>query len=133
MNESDLKVATAHGRLDKAALLDAQNSYDTQRLLRAVDELDKLIAGIADQGGLRETLLRLHGMAHAVINDAGLTVATDRESLPELAAEGVAELQETISMLQGWVRAIEALGKAADSGLSRRADSATCHFWPYPG
>lgn len=116
MNESALTVATPHGRLDRAALLDAQNSYDTRELLRAVDELDKLVAGMVDQGGLRETLLRLHGMAHAVINGAGLTVATDRESLPELAADGAAELQEVILMLQGWVRLVEPLERlqAAD-------------------
>ena len=86
-----------------------ETSYDTQQLLRAIDDLDELVAGIAARGGLRETLLRLHGMAHAVINGAGLTVATERESLPELAAEGIAELQGAISILQGWVRAIEPL------------------------
>jgi hypothetical protein len=60
---------------------------------------------------LREKLLQLHGMAHTVINGAGLTVATDRESLPELAAEGIAELQEVILMLQKWVESIEPLGR----------------------
>jgi Tfp pilus assembly PilM family ATPase len=41
-------------------------------------------------------VLRLHGMAHSVINGAGLTVSTDAESLPELAGEIIDEAQRLL-------------------------------------
>ncbi|WP_245176306.1 hypothetical protein [Cupriavidus sp. AcVe19-6a] len=59
--------------------------------------------------GLRHTLLRLHGMAPTVINGAGMTVATDEESLPELAFDTLAEVLRIVTMLQGWLRQIEPL------------------------
>ncbi|MFJ4294222.1 Tn3 family transposase post-transcriptional regulator TnpC [Cupriavidus sp. NPDC089707] len=80
MNDSDETVETAYGRLDRAALRQAQDTYDTAILLRMVDELDALLADARAEDGLRDMLLRLHGMAHTVINGAGMTVATGEES-----------------------------------------------------
>lgn len=48
-------------------------------------------------------------MAHAVINGAGLSVSASQESLPELAFDATAEILQTISMLQRWVKLIEPL------------------------
>jgi hypothetical protein len=85
MRESKNTVATAYGPLDKAALLEAQNRYDTRGLLQAVDELDELVAAVTAEDGVRDMLLRLHGTAHTMIDGAELSVATNRETLPELA------------------------------------------------
>lgn len=109
MNESRNTVMTAYGRLDEAALLEVQNQYDTSALLRMVDDIDKLFLAAGNRGGLRDMLLRLHGMAHSVVNGAGLTVSTQGETLPELAGEFIDEVQEMISQLQGWIKKIEPL------------------------
>lgn len=109
MNENRNTVVTPYGRLDEAALLEAQNQYDTSALLRIVDDVDRLFSAAGDQGGLRNMLLRLHGMAHSVINGAGLTVSTEGETLPELAGEFIGEVQEMISQMQCWIKETEPL------------------------
>lgn len=109
MSDSKQTVVTAYGRLDQTALQEAQNTYDTRVLLTAVEELDKLLAAARGQDGLRDMLLRLHGMAHSVINGAGLSVATGQESLPELAFDTAAEIRELISTLQRWIARIRPL------------------------
>ncbi|MES2027350.1 MAG: Tn3 family transposase post-transcriptional regulator TnpC [Pseudomonadota bacterium] len=111
MSGAESTVATAYGRLDKAALEEAQTTYDTSAILNIVDELHEMILTAGESDGLREMLLRLHGMAHSVINGAGLSVATDGDSLPELAADVISEVQEMIFTLQKWVRRIEPLEK----------------------
>lgn len=109
MSDSDATVVTAHGRLDLVALTRAQNSYDTAALLNVVDELDRIVGRARGPDGLRDMLLRLHGMAHVVINGAGLSGSTSQESLPELAFDTTAEILQMISTLQGWVKLIEPL------------------------
>lgn len=109
MSDLDATIVTAYGRLDRAALTRAQIGYDTAALLSAVEELDGIVGRARGQDGLRDILLRLHGMAHAVINGAGTSVSTNQESLPELAFDATAEILQIISMLQGWVRLIEPL------------------------
>jgi hypothetical protein len=42
---------------------------------------------------MRDMLLRLHGMAHTVINGASMSVPPGEESLPELAFDVTAELE----------------------------------------
>lgn len=109
MSELEATIVTAYGRLDRAALTRAQSSYDTTALLSAVEELDRIVERARGKEGLRYILLRLHGMAHAVINGAGLSVSTSQESLPELALDATAEIQKTISTLQEWAKLIEPL------------------------
>ena len=109
---SDLDAATvltAYGRLDRAALARAQRTYDTSALLSVVEELDRIVARTRGQDGLRESLLRLQGMAHAVINGAGLSISANQESLPALASDATAEILRTISTLQEWLKLIEPL------------------------
>lgn len=108
MSESST-VKTPYGLLDEQALLELQNSYDTQRLLAVVDSLDRLLAGWRGEDGLRDSLLRLHGMAHTVINGARLAAPANRESLPELAWDITSDLRKAVETLQQWVRLIEPL------------------------
>ncbi|KWR75302.1 Tn3 family transposase post-transcriptional regulator TnpC [Cupriavidus sp. IDO] len=113
MSDSDDTVETAYGCLDRAALLQAQHTYDTTSLLRIVDDLDAMLGEARGEDGLRDMLLRLHGMAHTVINGAGMTVATGEESLPELAFDALSEVLRIVTMLQGWLRQIEPLEQLA--------------------
>lgn len=78
-------------------------------LLRMVDDLDAMLAEARAEDGLRDMLLRLQGLAHTVINGAGMTVATGEESSPELAFDTLAEVLRILTMLQGWPRQIEPL------------------------
>lgn len=109
MSDSDDTIETAYGRLDRATLREVQDTYDTTALLRMVDELDALLVGAREEDGLRDMLLRLHGMAHTVINGAGMSVPTDEESLPELAFDISAEVLRIVTLLQGWRRRLEPL------------------------
>lgn len=109
MSRSDDTVETAHGRMDKAALEQVRNTYDTTALLRMVDQLDNILAGARAEEGLRDMLLRLHGMAHTVINGADISVPTGEESLPELAVDVTAELVQIVTVLRTWISRIEPL------------------------
>jgi hypothetical protein len=105
---SDETVATPYGLLDRSALEDAAQSFDTRTLLRMVEELDRYIIPLQQDGGLRDQLLRLHSMASTVIDGAGLSV-TAGESLPDLASDAASEVQELIETLQGWLRHLQVL------------------------
>jgi hypothetical protein len=106
---SDDTVDTPYGQLDKAALLELENTYDTRVLLSAVEQLDQILLAARAQDGLRDTLLRLHGMAHTVVNGAGMVGSAQGESLPELAFDTTTELRELIATLQRWIKQIEPL------------------------
>ena len=109
MSDTRPTVMTAYGRLDEITLQEVQNSYDTSALLRVVDDVDRTLLAVGDRDGLRDMVLRLHAMAHSVINGAGLSVSTDSESLPELAGEIIEEAQDVITKLQAWIAQIEPL------------------------
>ncbi|MEF9947757.1 MAG: Tn3 family transposase post-transcriptional regulator TnpC [Comamonas sp.] len=109
MSDPETTVLTAYGRLDRVALTRLQSTYDTSKLLRAVEQLDRFVGNARGQDGLRDVLLRVHGMAHAVVNGAGLSGSADEESLPELAFEATSEIRQTIATLQGWLKLIEPL------------------------
>jgi len=113
MSKSDSVIETAYGLLDRAALEQAQDSYDTTALLRTVDQLDRMLVEAREADGLRDTVMRLHGMAHTVINGAGMTVPTGEDSLPELASDVVNDMRQMIQRLQGWIRQIEPLEELA--------------------
>ena len=109
MSETEDIVETPYGRLDRAALTKARESYETAALLRTIGELDELVGATCRDDGLADMLLRLHSMAHAVINGAPMDGAAGEETLPELAQDLIMDLEETIARLQGWVKRIEPL------------------------
>ena len=109
MSETKDTVETPYGRLDRAALTQARESYDTAGLLRTIGELDELVAAASRDDGFADLLLRLHSMAHTVINGAPMDVVAGEETLPELAQDLIMDLEETIERLQGWVKRIEPL------------------------
>jgi hypothetical protein len=73
-------------------------TFDTTQLLRAVDDLDTVRALLADPDELRADLLRLHGMAHTLINDGPVSITSADETITELAVDIEAEL-ESLSTL----------------------------------
>ncbi|WP_253958972.1 Tn3 family transposase post-transcriptional regulator TnpC [Paraburkholderia fungorum] len=79
---SDLE--TPYGIVDADALESLQQRYDTTVIQQAVDLFDTIRAR-CEPDGLRDDLLRLHAMAHTVINGASLSCATDDLTLVEQA------------------------------------------------
>jgi hypothetical protein len=57
-------------------------------VLDAVDTLDELCTGLNDPEGLRDDLLRLHGIVHALVNGANCAATTRDVSVVE-QIEGV--------------------------------------------
>lgn len=105
---SEPTVSTPYGVLDRAALLKAQQSFDTRVLLKMVEELDRFTASVRDPDGLRDQLLQLHRMSHSVINGAGLAGSSD-ETLPELAMGVLTEIEDLLATLRTWCAPLQTL------------------------
>jgi hypothetical protein len=115
--ETNSVTATAYGPVDAVALRALQDTYDTTGLLAGVDQL--AIAGqqLVDPDGLRAELLRVHAMAHAVLNGAPLLVAAGGVTLAESAVDldaALDDLARTVLAVRDRVRALTALSPAAD-------------------
>lgn len=80
-------IETVYGRVDGKTLELLQEEFDTYKLLDLIDEIDELRDRICDPDGMRAELLKLHAMAHTVINDAPLTMGADDLTIWELADE----------------------------------------------
>nr|WP_308606022.1 Tn3 family transposase post-transcriptional regulator TnpC [Massilia sp. DJPM01] len=100
---------TAYGLMDGTALAELRSTFDTTMLLRMVDELAAAAHAAQGENSLRESVLRLHAMAHTAVNGAGMTVATDDETLPELAETVMDEMRDMIARLQSWISQLEPL------------------------
>lgn len=86
-------------RIDAIGLQRLRATFDTTELLRAVDALDSVRAVLANPDELRADLLRLHGMAHTLINGGALSATSLDETLAELAADIEAELERMSALL----------------------------------
>lgn len=111
--KQDGTIATAYGLVDRTALIELEDTYDTRSLLVAVDELGQLAIALTGPNSLRDTLLELHGMAHTVINGVGISVPTDNERLPEVAACAISDIDTMISTLRRIAKQIEPLANLA--------------------
>jgi rRNA processing protein Krr1/Pno1 len=60
--------ATRYGPVNATVLAHLQQTLDTHRLFDAVDAIDRLRDRICGAQGMRDELLRLHAMAHVLIN-----------------------------------------------------------------
>ena len=76
-------IQTPYGEVRAEGLAELQASFDTRQMLAGVDVLDRFCAQWKRE--LRADLLRLHGMAHTVINGAPLASVPGEEGLSELA------------------------------------------------
>lgn len=79
-----MATKTRYGSVDTAALKRLRESFDTTKILDAVDRVDSIRCRIE---GLRDELLKLHTMAHDLINDAGAGGPVSECPIWELAEE----------------------------------------------
>ncbi len=99
---------TPYGDVDSDALQSLQQTFDTRAILHAVELLDGIRARCAPDG-LRDDLLRVHGMAHTVINGASLSYSTDGPTLVEQADAVLVELEDWIVALEQMRTSLEPL------------------------
>jgi hypothetical protein len=92
--EKPRSTGTVFGPVNPRILEALQESFDTQQLLELVDQLDELRARICDPEGLRADLLKLHTMAHSVINGASMAMEAGDQSIWELADDLEYELAQ---------------------------------------
>ena len=104
---------TRYGPIDAEAPETLQQEFDTYRLLEAVDTIDRLRARICEPDAMRQDLLTLHGMAHALINGGDPGGATAPEPIWEVAEELAFELSDFIDGLQAALDTVEALTELA--------------------
>lgn len=97
-----------------AALEQLRSTFDTTRLLQLIDRLDQICAMLADPDALRADVLRLHAMAHAVINGGPLSAASSPAAIGELAAEihlEIDQLEGVLGSIRRSVQPLEALSR----------------------
>jgi len=87
------------GGVNALGLQKLRATFDTTHLLHAVDDIDIVRAVLADPDELRDDLLRLHLMTHALINGGAIATASADETIPELAANIEAELERISALL----------------------------------
>jgi hypothetical protein len=92
-------TATPYGEVDAAALEALGSSYDTTRMLAAVSSLDAVRISLYDPEGLRDDLLRLHGIAHTIVNGACLTVTAQDEPFVDQVADVIDQIDHYIAEL----------------------------------
>ncbi|PNE56717.1 transposase [Paraburkholderia fungorum] len=100
---------TPYGTVDTHALQVLESSYDTTRLLAAVDTLDTVRTRLYDPEGLRDDLLRLHGMAHNLINGASPVVTCQRESVVDLLTDAMDQIDQHVADLLALRNTLEPL------------------------
>jgi hypothetical protein len=101
-------AVTPYGDVDAAALTRLRENFDTALLLELVERLAPIAQRFKAHGGLRDDMLRLHRMAHTVINGVSLSEPIS-EDLWEVAAEIIDELQQTADACQEIVSALQPL------------------------
>lgn len=102
-------ASTPYGPVDWATLENLRGTYATGQLLQLIDLLDAIRARLVEPDGVRTDLLRLHAMAHTVINGAALTVAPDETSVWEMADELTTEFQEWMDLFSAIVNRLTPL------------------------
>src|SRR3546814_255654 len=94
-NRTGLADATPPlGGVDAIGLQQLRTTFDTTQLLRAVDDLDTICALVADPDELRTDLLRLHGMAHALINGGAISQTSADKTTAQLGVDIAAERED---------------------------------------
>ena len=99
-------------RVRVAALAELRSYFDTRQILRAVDEMDRFCGEWKRE--LRDDLLKVHAMAHTVINGAPLARLAGKECLTAAAYEVAGEFREWQQALGS---AIALLDQIADLAL----------------
>jgi hypothetical protein len=113
---------TAFGPVNASMLERLRESFETQRLLEAVNQVDHL-AELVNDSTFRRDLLRLHGMAHTIINGAP-KIVPGKETIWELAGALAMELEDVVEDLQSTLGLLHELTELApeDAEESGAAD-----------
>lgn len=109
---------TPYGELDAAALETLQSGYDTTRMLAAVSSLDAVRISLYDPQGLRDDLLRLHSIAHMLVNGAGLTVGSQDKSFVDLLSDVIDQIDQYVADLLGIRDVLQPLEALRPDGLN---------------
>ncbi len=104
-------VRTPHGLVRANALQILRSTFDTSELLEAVDGLDRLCGNWKQE--LRDELLRVHAMAHTVVNDAPLSCAPGGEGLGQAAVSIMEEFEECRDLLKSVVSLLSKIATLA--------------------
>jgi hypothetical protein len=104
-------IQTPYGEVRAEGLQQLQASFDTRHLLTTVDDLDRFCAQWKSE--LRVDLLRLHAMAHTVINGAPLTSVPGEESMGETAFSIAEEFRDWQQSLQSAIAQLDQIAGLA--------------------
>jgi hypothetical protein len=99
----------AGGPLNQPALEQLRDSFDTYRLLDAVDAVDAIRYRLCEPDQVRDDLLHLHDVASALINAGGLNGRGPRQPIWSLAGDLSLELGELADRLQAVADTLEEL------------------------
>jgi hypothetical protein len=99
----------AGGPLNQAALEHLRDSFDTYRLLDAVDAVDAIRSRVCEPDQVRDDLLQLHDVASALINGGGLNGRPPRQPIWALAGGLSLELGDLANRLQAVADTLEEL------------------------
>ena len=107
----DELIQTPYGEVRAEGLQELQASFDTRQILTAVDEIDSFCTQWKRE--LRDDLLRVHAMAHTVINGAPLTSAAGEESLTEAAYSLASEFRDWQQSLRSAIALLDQIAEVA--------------------
>ena len=107
----DELIRTPFGEVRAQELEQLRSSFDTRQILAAVDDLDHFCAQWKRE--LRDDLLRVHGMAHTVINDAPLSSVPGEDSLSETAFSLAEEFRNWQQSLQSAIVQLDQIAELA--------------------
>jgi hypothetical protein len=110
-------LETVYRVVDRQALEYLQQRFDMRRILDTIDALDRIRSRLCEADGLRQTLLNLHGMAHALRNGAVYPAGrAAEEPIWELAEHLASDVLACIEQLEAAYETINALIALAPSG-----------------
>ena len=104
-------IQTPYGMVRLRALEALQSSFDTTALLKTVEDIDRF--SIEWKQELRDDMLRVHAMAHTVINEAPLSCPPGDETLGEMAVSIAEELQDYGKILQSVIGLLKQIASLA--------------------
>jgi hypothetical protein len=103
------RIETAYGFVDRAALLQARESFDMAGLLRCIDELKQAADSLDSERGLRDSFMRLYCMMTTILFGARATVPPQDGDLSSLLRDIRSGLHDNIAFAQTCIATIEPL------------------------
>ncbi|WP_308445834.1 Tn3 family transposase post-transcriptional regulator TnpC [Chitinolyticbacter albus] len=108
-------AVTPYGDVDAAQLATLRQGYETAALLKLVEQLDRLRPRLAAGAGIRDDLLRLHRMAHCIINGGPLSEPIGDTDLWECAVALADEFKHLASTFDAIAQQLQPLSQLRPS------------------